>query len=95
MTAPKVKFLPKPRHWTDVQIAAHLGMSQSYFSETRENLYAAGMPRPDPLFGNKTDSKALRLWEDRRAGLIDRMSGTSDTQPRDIALERVSGNRRA
>lgn len=89
MTAQKSKFTPKPRDWTDVQIAAYLNMSVSYFSAHREELYAQGMPRPDPLFGNKTDSKALRVWKDRRSGLVDRQRVSTDTPGRDVSLERV------
>lgn len=59
MSTPKPKFTPKPRYWTDAQVAARLNMSVSYFSEHKLRLYRAGMPQPDELFGGKTDAKAL------------------------------------
>lgn len=73
MSAPKQKFTPKPRHWTDTQVAIRLGCSMSWFSANKANLYRAGMPKPDPLLGNKTDSKALERWCDARSGLVDRI----------------------
>ena len=90
MSAPKAKFTPKPRYWTDAQVAARLNMSVSYFSEHKLQLYRAGMPQPDELFGGKTDAKALEAWCNRRSGLIDAINRASDPDP---FAERVQGQR--
>jgi hypothetical protein len=74
VTAAKPKFTPKPRYWTDLQVAARLGCSLSWFSENKAGLYRAGMPKPSPLFGNKTDSKALERWCDLYSGLVDQVT---------------------
>lgn len=73
MPSPKPKFTPRPRYWTETQVAARLGCSLSWLGENKAMLYRAGMPKPDPLFGNKTDSKALSRWCDLRSGLVDRI----------------------
>lgn len=86
MTAPKQKFIPKPREWTDAQVAARLNMGMSDFEKKRDTLYMAGMPRPDPLFGNKTDSKALEHWLDMRSRLVDPKAASNENPP-DLSLE--------
>lgn len=90
MTAAKAKHTPDPRYWTDVQVAARLNMSVSYFASQKLSLYRAGMPQPDGLFGGKTDAKALEAWCDRRAGLIDALGQSSEPDP---FAERIEGRR--
>jgi hypothetical protein len=68
MNAPKPKPLIEPRGWTVAQVAARLGVSASWFSEHREDLYINGFPRPDALT-NRTDSRAVERWLDMRSGL--------------------------
>lgn len=87
MTAAKPKFRPEPRGWTDLQVAAYLNMSATYFSDRKADLYAAGMPKPDELLGKKTDADALKLWLDKRSGLVD---ARLESGPKSIELiERI------
>jgi transcriptional regulator with XRE-family HTH domain len=72
----KPKFMPEPRGWTQEQVATRLGVSLSWFSENRETLYSAGLPRADKLTG-RTDSKAVERWMDLRSGLIDQLAGAA------------------
>lgn len=90
MSAPKLRVVPDPRYWTDAQVAARLNMSVNYFSTHKAQLYRAGMPQPDELFGGKTDAKALEAWCDRRAGLIDAIGRSSEPDP---FAERIEGRR--
>lgn len=76
--------LPAKRGWTLGQVARRLGVSASRFSEIREALYRAGLPRPDPITG-KTDKKAVERYMDQRSGLVDQ----SDGEGPDLALQRV------
>ncbi len=62
-------------------------MGMSDFEKKRSALYAAGMPRPNPLFGNKTDSKALDLWIDRMSNLIDPATASNENPSQDISLQ--------
>lgn len=89
MPAAKPKYMPDPRGWTQEQVAARLNVSVGWLLENRENLYRAGMPRPDAGMANRTDSKALEAWMDRRSGLIDWNAGTSDADP---FAERIRGS---
>lgn len=89
MSAAKPKYLPKPRYWTDTQVAARLNCSISHFAKKKEKFYLDGMPKPDPLHDNKTDSKALERWCDRRSGLIVSVTGNVEVEGVDRALERV------
>lgn len=92
---------PKPRvparYWTDAQVCDRLQCSRAWFRDHREVLYKAGMPRPDPLVGGKTDKKALEAWADRRSGLVAQLPPGGAGSP-DMASERVVsfyGNGRA
>ena len=87
MPAAKPKFTPEPGFWNDTQIAARLGKSLTWLEKNRENLYRAGMPRPDPLIGG-TDAEAFELWRRRRAGIIDQRGHSSEPDP---FAERISG----
>lgn len=88
MPAAKKKYRPKPRYWSDAQVAARLNMSANYFSQHKTRFYKAGMPMPDALMRG-TDSKALELWCDARSNLIDptKVSGGQF----DRSLQRVEG----
>lgn len=86
MPAPKQKFTPKPRYWTDTQVAARLNVSVNYFCANKKKYYEADMPQPDRLMGG-TDSVALEHWCNVRSGLVDRFS--KDAGQSDLALQRV------
>mgnify|MGYP003655150724 FL=1 len=77
MSTVKFKPVPEPRGWTQAQVAARLGRSSSWLRKNKDALYRNGMPRPDPLLGNATDSKALEAWMDHRSGLTAQLSGLS------------------
>lgn len=69
MTRPRPRFTPDPRIWSEYQIAARLNRSESWLSTNRARLEAEGFPaRDDWLDG--TDSAAVELWLDTRAGLL-------------------------
>lgn len=86
MSAPKPKWDPDRRGWTQRQVAIRLGLTEPRFCELKQALYEAGLPRPDPLTG-RTDGAAVDHWMNVRSGLIDRFSESSADS--DVALKRV------
>ena len=68
MTHTKPKYLPEPRVYDEVQVAARLGKSVSWLHENRARLEALGFPRRDDFFGGR-DADAIELWFDARAGI--------------------------
>lgn len=87
MGVAKVKFMPEPRGWTQVQVCARLGLSLSRFQEVKKQLKDEGMPQPDPITG-RTDANALEAWMDRRSGLV---SPANDAEA--LALLALHGKR--
>lgn len=92
----KPKYTPEPRGWTQVQVAARLGVSMSWFSEKKIELQRAGMPQPDPITG-RTDGDAVNAWMDQRSPLLaDKgKSAPQSTIAQDRVRERMRGTTHA
>ena len=68
MTRPRLQFEPKPRVWSEHQVACRFGRGESWLRDNRPQLEAAGFPQIDDLLGG-TDGEAVNRWLDGRAGL--------------------------
>lgn len=88
----KPKYTPEPRGWTQVQVAARLGVSLSWFCEKKIELQRAGLPQPDPITG-RTDGDAVNAWMDSRSPILaDRAKGAAkSTLSEDRVRERMRG----
>jgi hypothetical protein len=55
---------------TDVEIAERVGLAPLDWKATVSALEKSGLPRPDPMFGERRYWPAVRAFLDRRAGLM-------------------------
>jgi len=57
---------------TESEIALRVGVSTLDWQAASHGLEKTGLPRPDPLFGQRRYWPAVRAFLDRRAGMVSR-----------------------
>jgi hypothetical protein len=65
-----------PRGIPPVKAARRLGLTEAHFERLKDQYFAIGFPRPDPISGNY-DLRAIDHWFDLRSGLTS-ASGARD-----------------
>jgi len=64
MPAAKPKYMPNPRGWTLVQVAARIGMSLSWLTDNLEKMQREhGFPKQNPVT-NRFNGRAVDAWMD-------------------------------
>ena len=58
-----------PLYLSEAEVAAHVGLSLEDWKAAASALEKQGLPRPDPIFGNRRYLPAVRAFLDRRYGL--------------------------